>query len=265
MKKLLASLALALTALTMNTVQADTQPQQRPAQPQPRRNIAQGQAVTAPVNAAASATQQAAQTAVQTSQQAVQNGQKAINNATGTQPANATQPTTPSGPGNLPVPKTNGSGFLITQREPMQNPNAATPKPTETLTITEITTNDPALATLAQALQASGLATTLKGSGPYTVFAPNDKAFAKLSPNALHDLLKPENKDKLVNTLSSHVVAGKITAGNLKTSKLKTINGQTLDVKVTDQGITVNNAKVEKIAIPGSNGTIYILDTVLQP
>jgi uncharacterized surface protein with fasciclin (FAS1) repeats len=258
MKKLIASFALALTALTLNTVQADAQPQQRPNQPQPRQKIAQG--TTAPANSAAGAAQQA----TQSGQQAVKNAQNAVNNGTTTQPT-TTPPVTPSEPGTLPKPRTDGSGFLITQRAPMQNADAPPAKPTETITIAEVTTTDPTFGTLAQALQASGLANTLKGTGPYTIFAPNDKAFAKLSPNALHDLLRPENKAKLANVLSSHVVAGKITAGSLKTSKLKTINGQTLDVKVTDQGITVNNAKVEKAAIPTANGTIYIIDTVLQP
>lgn len=248
MKKLTVSFALALIALSMNTLQADTKPQQRPNPQGTRPKIAQA---TTP---ATNATQQA--------QQTIQNGQNAVDSAT--QPQNGTDSyKKPLAPGELPKPGPDGSGFLITKREPFQSPTAT--KSTETITIAEVTTTDPSFTTFAQALKTSGLANTLKGNGPYTIFVPDDKAFAKLSPNALSDLLRPENKDQLVKLVSNHVVAGKIASGSLKTSKIKTLNGQTLDVKVTDQGITVNNAKVEKIPLPASNGVIYIVDTVLQP
>lgn len=119
--------------------------------------------------------------------------------------------------------------------------------------------------TLVAAVKAAGLVETLQGSGPFTVFAPTDEAFAKLPKGTVEDLLKPENKAKLVGILTYHVVPGKVMAADVKTMKAKTVNGQSLDVKVADGIVTVDKAKVVKTDVAASNGVIHVIDTVLIP
>ncbi|MFM2444028.1 MAG: hypothetical protein RJB09_1214 [Pseudomonadota bacterium] len=119
--------------------------------------------------------------------------------------------------------------------------------------------------TLVAAVKAAGLVETLQGPGPFTVFAPTDEAFAKLPPGTVEDLLKPENKAKLVAILTYHVVAGKVMAADVKTMKAKTVNGQSLDVKVADGVVTVDNAKVVKADVAASNGVIHVIDSVVLP
>ncbi len=119
--------------------------------------------------------------------------------------------------------------------------------------------------TLVAALKAAGLVETLQGTGPFTVFAPTDEAFGKLPHGTVEDLLKPENKAKLVAVLTYHVVAGKVMAADVKTMKAKTVNGQSLDVKVTDGHVTVDNAKVVKTDVAASNGVIHVIDAVVLP
>jgi uncharacterized surface protein with fasciclin (FAS1) repeats len=119
--------------------------------------------------------------------------------------------------------------------------------------------------TLVAAIKAAGLVETLQGPGPFTVFAPTDAAFAKLPKGTLEDLLKPENKAKLVAILTYHVVPGKVMAADVKTMMAKTVNGKELDIKVADGAVTVNNAKVVKTDVAASNGVIHVIDTVLLP
>ena len=119
--------------------------------------------------------------------------------------------------------------------------------------------------TLVAAVKAAGLVETLQGTGPFTVFAPTDEAFAKLPKGTLEDLLKPENKAKLVAILTYHVVPGKVMAADVKTMKAKTVNGQSLDVKVADGAVTVNTAKVVKTDVAASNGVIHVIDSVVLP
>ena len=119
--------------------------------------------------------------------------------------------------------------------------------------------------TLVAAVKAAGLVETLQGPGPFTVFAPTDEAFAKLPKGTVEDLLKPENKAKLVAILTYHVVAGKVMAADVKTMKAKTVNGQSLDVKVAAGAVTVDNAKVIKTDVAASNGVIHVIDTVVLP
>ena len=120
--------------------------------------------------------------------------------------------------------------------------------------------------TLAKALQAAGLVDTLKGKGPFTVFAPTDEAFAKLPPGTLDELLKPENKAKLTRILTSHVVAGKVgSAQVVKMKNAKAVSGVTLDIKSSGKAVTVDNATVVKTDIPASNGVIHVIDTVIVP
>ena len=121
--------------------------------------------------------------------------------------------------------------------------------------------------TLTAALQAAGLVDTLKGKGPFTVFAPTDDAFAKLSPGTVDDLLKPENKDKLTAILTYHVLPGKVMSKQLAGKKLdpKTVNGATVAIDATGGGVKVKDAKVIKADIVTSNGVIHVIDTVLLP
>ena len=119
--------------------------------------------------------------------------------------------------------------------------------------------------TLVAAVKAAGLVETLQGKGPFTVFAPTDDAFAKLPAGTVENLLKPENKEKLVAILTYHVVPGKVMAADVKTMKAKTVNGQELSIKVEDGNVTVDKAKVVKTDVAASNGVIHVIDSVLLP
>ncbi|GIX02016.1 MAG: hypothetical protein KatS3mg112_0953 [Thermogutta sp.] len=118
--------------------------------------------------------------------------------------------------------------------------------------------------TLAKALEAAGLVETLKGKGPFTVFAPTDEAFAKLPKGTLEALLK--DKAKLTAVLTYHVVAGEYPANKVVASKsLKTVQGSPIKITVTDAGVKVNQAKVLKTDIRASNGIIHVIDAVILP
>jgi transforming growth factor-beta-induced protein len=119
--------------------------------------------------------------------------------------------------------------------------------------------------TLVAAVKAAGLVDTLKGKGPFTVFAPTDEAFEKLPSGTVETLLKPENKDKLVAILTYHVVAGNVKAADVvKLQSAKTVQGQTVAIDATD-GVKINDAKVVKADIDCGNGVIHVIDTVLIP
>jgi uncharacterized surface protein with fasciclin (FAS1) repeats len=120
--------------------------------------------------------------------------------------------------------------------------------------------------TLTAALQAAGLVDTLKGAGPFTVFAPTDAAFAKLPAGTVENLLKPENKEKLTAILTYHVVAGRVMAAQaMKLSSAKTVNGEELSIHTEGGKVMVNGATVTKADIVCSNGVIHVIDTVLLP
>jgi uncharacterized surface protein with fasciclin (FAS1) repeats len=120
--------------------------------------------------------------------------------------------------------------------------------------------------TLAAALQAAGLIDTLKGKGPFTVFAPTDEAFAKLPAGTVEMLLKPENKAKLTAILTYHVVAGEVMAKQVVTLKdAKTVNGESVKISSMGGGVMVNASHVTKTDIHASNGVIHVIDTVLMP
>ena len=120
--------------------------------------------------------------------------------------------------------------------------------------------------TLAKALQAADLVGTLKGKGPFTVFAPTDEAFAKLPQATLDDLLKPENKAKLRRILPYHVVPGRVTAADaMKLTTAKAVSGDTIDIKATGGSVMVDNARVMKTDINASNGVIHVIDSVILP
>lgn len=120
--------------------------------------------------------------------------------------------------------------------------------------------------TLAAALQAAGLVDTLKGPGPFTVFAPTDEAFAKLPVGTVEDLLKPENKDKLVAILTYHVVPGKVMAKDVtKLTSAKTVNGKSVTITEQNGAVMVDKAKVIQTDIATSNGVIHVIDSVILP
>jgi uncharacterized surface protein with fasciclin (FAS1) repeats len=120
--------------------------------------------------------------------------------------------------------------------------------------------------TLAAALKAAGLVETLKGDGLFTVFAPTDEAFAKLPKGTVEDLLKPENKDKLVKILTYHVVSGKVMAADVvKMDSAKTVQGSSLTIKAADGKVMVDGATVTKTDIAASNGVIHVIDSVVMP
>jgi len=120
--------------------------------------------------------------------------------------------------------------------------------------------------TLVAAIKAAGLVDTLKGDGPFTVFAPTDEAFAKLPAGTVENLLKPENRDQLVAVLTYHVVPGKVVSGDIagKTTTAKTVQGSALSINATS-GVMVDNASVVQADIMTSNGVIHVIDTVVLP
>ncbi len=183
------------------------------------------------------------------------------------------EPTTPStelGPEVTPSAPTTPS----TTPAPEASPSTSTPStPSSEGATTGSGNNVVAIAaandsfkTLTAALQAAGLTETLSGTGPFTVFAPTDQAFAALPPDALQELLKPENKAILVKILTYHVVPGQVTSTDLKSGEVKTVEGGSVNVKVDSAtGVTVNDAKVVQPDIQASNGVIHVIDKVMLP
>jgi uncharacterized surface protein with fasciclin (FAS1) repeats len=132
--------------------------------------------------------------------------------------------------------------------------------------IVETAVNAGQFKTLAAALGAADLVATLKGNGPFTVFAPTDAAFAKLPAGTVENLLKPENKDQLVAILTYHVVPGRVMAADVvKLKEAKTVNGKMLDIETKGEAVMVNDAKVTATDIGASNGVIHVIDTVILP
>jgi uncharacterized surface protein with fasciclin (FAS1) repeats len=120
--------------------------------------------------------------------------------------------------------------------------------------------------TLAAALKAAGLVDTLKGDGPFTVFAPTDAAFAKLPKGAVEDLLKPENKARLAAILTYHVVPGKVMAADVvKVKEARTVQGSSLKIHTGGGKVMVDGATVVKTDIAASNGVIHVIDSVVMP
>ena len=120
--------------------------------------------------------------------------------------------------------------------------------------------------TLAKALDAAGLVTTLKGAGPFTMFAPTDEAFAKLPAGTLETLLKPENREKLRRILTYHVVSGKVMASDaMKLQSAKAVSGDTITVKAQNGVVHVDSATVTSADVTASNGVIHVIDSVILP
>ncbi len=132
--------------------------------------------------------------------------------------------------------------------------------------IVDVAVENGSFTTLVAAVQAAGLVDTLKGDGPFTVFAPTDEAFAALPEGTVEMLLKPENKDKLVAILTYHVVPGKIMAAEvMKLSSAETVQGEAVMVAIDDGNVMINKAKVVIPDVKASNGVIHVIDAVLLP
>ncbi len=178
--------------------------------------------------------------------------------------AATTPETSPSTPETSPAPTTPDA----------TTPAPSTPAPAEsspgastgTENLVALAAANGSFKTLTAALKAADLTTTLEGAGPFTVFAPNDQAFAALPQEALQELLKPENKALLVKILTYHVVPGKVTSTDLKSGAVKSVEGGSINVKVDSAtGVSVNEAKVVQPDIQASNGVIHVIDKVILP
>jgi uncharacterized surface protein with fasciclin (FAS1) repeats len=133
------------------------------------------------------------------------------------------------------------------------------------LDIVETAASNPAFSTLVAAVKAAGLVETLQGEGPFTVFAPTNAAFEKLPAGTVEDLLKPENKEKLVAILTYHVVAGNVMAADVvKLTIATTVQGSDIMIDTSD-GVKVNNATVTQTDLKTKNGVIHVIDTVIMP
>jgi uncharacterized surface protein with fasciclin (FAS1) repeats len=133
--------------------------------------------------------------------------------------------------------------------------------------IVETAVTNGSFKTLTAALQAAGLVETLKGKGPYTVFAPTDEAFKKLPAGTVETLLKPENKAQLAKVLTYHVVAGSVMSGDLKgkTTNAKTVEGSAVRIDASGNSVKVDNANVTQADVSASNGVIHVIDSVIMP
>jgi uncharacterized surface protein with fasciclin (FAS1) repeats len=131
--------------------------------------------------------------------------------------------------------------------------------------ITQVVNTEKNMTMLKKGMVASGLNQVLSGTGPFTVFAPSDMAFEKLESGMMEDLLRPENKIRLIRLLHQHVVAGKVNLKDFKEGdRLKTIDGRELLVSVTDGKVSIDGTSLSSRVIAGSNGVLYSLDTLLK-
>lgn len=174
------------------------------------------------------------------------------------------EPTAPAGGGTLPpVPSPS-----TTPAAPPEVPASGQPSsevPASGGTVVEAIASNPKLKTLSAAIKESGLEETLSGQGPFTLFAPTDEAFAALPPEAVQELLNPENKARLAQLLTYHVVSGKVESSAIKAGQTQTVQGQPITLKVEGSQVTVNDAKVTQADIPASNGVIHLIDKVILP
>jgi len=160
------------------------------------------------------------------------------------------------------LPTTNGVIYVINQVILPQKAASAS----SSLDIIDTAVADGRFKTLAAAIKAAGLVETLKGTGPFTVFAPTDEAFSKLPSGTINTLLKPENKQKLIDILTYHVISGSVKAADvIKLSSAKTVEGKEVTIKVQGDKVFVNDAQVIITDIQASNGVIHVIDTVLTP
>lgn len=137
---------------------------------------------------------------------------------------------------------------------------------TQAATVVDIATGNPDFSTLVAALKAAGLVDTLKGAGPFTVFAPTNAAFAKLPPGTLDNLLKPENRAQLTAILTYHVVPGRVLAADaVQLDTATTVNGATADIVVSGGRVSIDGATITATDIKAGNGVVHVIDTVMLP
>lgn len=132
-------------------------------------------------------------------------------------------------------------------------------------TVVSIAVGSPDHTTLVAAVKAAGLVETLSGTGPFTIFAPTNAAFAKLPAGTVESLLLPENKEKLIAVLTYHVVPGKVMAADVKPGEVKTVNGKAATISVKYGAPHIDGAKIIATDLVGSNGVIHVIDTVILP
>ncbi|MBY0312646.1 MAG: fasciclin domain-containing protein [Phycisphaerales bacterium] len=162
---------------------------------------------------------------------------------------------------------TAGAGVALTPALSTAQQTSTPPAPAAAQqNLVQIAAGNKDFSTLVAAVQAAGLAETLSGAGPFTIFAPTNEAFAKLPKGTVESLLKPENKAKLTAILTYHVVPARVPAADaVKATFAPTVNGQRLDLKLNGSELSVDSAKVIKTDIFGSNGVIHVIDTVVLP
>jgi uncharacterized surface protein with fasciclin (FAS1) repeats len=132
--------------------------------------------------------------------------------------------------------------------------------------LVDIARSTPELSTWVSAIQAAGLEEMLTGPGPFTVFAPTNVAFANLLPGALDNLLKPENKQRLLSVLNAHIVSGNLPSSNLVSGTVvKTVSGKEFEISLQGNKVKVNDAQVTKADFTATNGVIHLIDKVLMP
>jgi len=184
-------------------------------------------------------------------------------NRSRTAPGEATPPgTTPTPPGTeIPSP-----GTPIT---PPPGPGKPLPSPSSgrgSKDVVALVQSNSQLTKLSQALKAAGLTATLKGKGPFTLFAPTDAAFGELPQDAVAELFKPENKEVLVKILTYHVVPSQVLSSDLKSGEVKSVEGSPISVKVDGKnGVMVNDAKVTQADLKASNGVVHVINKVILP
>jgi uncharacterized surface protein with fasciclin (FAS1) repeats len=132
--------------------------------------------------------------------------------------------------------------------------------------IVDVAVENGSFNTLVAAIKAAGLVDTLKGDGPFTVFAPTDDAFAKLPAGTVESLLKPENKSQLIDILTYHVVPGKVMAAEVvNLTSAKTVQGQNIAIELMGSKVMVDGANVIATDVTASNGVIHVIDSVILP
>lgn len=142
---------------------------------------------------------------------------------------------------------------------------AKKPQAKKNKNIAEIASTNNNFKMMTAVLKAAGLSQTLAGKGPFTVFAPTDAAFAKLPKGTVENLLKPENREKLIQILTYHVVLGKVTSAQIKPGDVKTVEGSPVKLNVANRKVMVNDATVIMPDVQASNGVIHAIDTVIMP
>jgi uncharacterized surface protein with fasciclin (FAS1) repeats len=156
------------------------------------------------------------------------------------------------------------SGCAATAEEPVTEPSASEEMPSSAGDIVAVASENPDFSTLVAAISAADLASTLQGTGPFTVFAPTNEAFAALPAGVLDALLLPENVDVLTQILTYHVVSGAVLAADVVDGNVATVEGQDIALS-TEGGVAVNSVPVVTADVVASNGVIHVIGTVLLP